>query len=82
MTRFILEGVTGGLVIVVLQDTCGGNTHTIVINRALNVIYACMETHEIQLNHGNLSKCCGPNREFELFYHTEEIRDNKVHTKN
>ena len=80
-TRFILEGVTEGLFIVVLQDTSGGNTHILGINRGLNVIYNFIETHEIQPNHGNLSKCCGTNREFELFCHAAEIRDDKVHAK-
>ena len=39
-----------------------------------------METHELQLNHENLS-CCGPNCVFERLYIAVELRDNKVHTK-
>ena len=81
VTGFTLEGITVGLFIMVLQDTSGGNTHAIGINRRLNVIYDCMETHEIQLNIENLSKYCGPNRDFDKFCHIAELRDNKVHAK-
>ena len=53
---FILEGVTEGIFVVVLEDNGDGKTHTIGINRELSVIYNCMETHELKLSHGNLSK--------------------------
>ena len=43
MIHLILEGVTEGLFIMVLQDT---STHTIGINRGFNVIYDCTENHE------------------------------------
>ena len=43
MTSFILEGVTEGLFIVVFEDKSGGKTHTIGINRGLNIIYDYME---------------------------------------
>ena len=56
MTSFILEVVTEGLFIVVLEDKRGENTHIIGINRGLNVVYDCMETHKLKINHGNLSK--------------------------
>ena len=76
VTGFILEGVIEGLFVVVLEDNGGGKTHTIGINRELNVIYDCMETHELKLNHGNLSKRCGPNREFVKFVYTAELKVN------
>ena len=59
VTGFILEGATECLFVVVLEDNGGGNTYTIRINRNLNVVYDCMETHELKLNHGHLSTCCG-----------------------
>ena len=63
VTSFILEGITEGIFIVVLGDKSGGETYTVGINRGLNVNHDCIETHELKLNHGNLSKCCGPNRD-------------------
>ena len=75
-TGFILEGITEGLFFVVLEDKGGGKTHTIGINRGLNIIYDCMETHELNLTHGNPSKCCGPNRESVKFFYTAELKNN------
>ena len=60
VTGFILEGVIRGLFVVVLEDNDGGKTHTIGINRELNVIYDCMEIHELKLNYGNLSNAVDP----------------------
>ena len=54
VTGFILECVTEGLFIVLLDDKSGGNTHIIGSNRGLNVIYDCIETYGRKLNHGNL----------------------------
>ena len=65
----------------VLEDNCGGISHTIMINKGLKIIYYCMETHEMQLNHEHLSKCCGPNRVFIKFYITAELTYNKVHAR-
>ena len=76
VTGFILEGIIEGLFFAVLEDNGGGKTHTIGINRRLNVIYDCMDTHELKLSHGSLSKCCGPNREFVKFVYTEELKVN------
>ena len=81
VTRFILEGVTEGSFIVVLEDKCGGNTHTIGINIGLNVIFDCIETHKLKLNHRNLSKCCAPKSDFVKFWYTAELKDNRVHAK-
>ena len=81
LTGYVLSGITEGLFIVVLEDYCGGNTHTIGINRGLNISYDCTKTHKIQLNLDNLSKWCGPNRVFNRLCHTAELRDNKIHEK-
>ena len=40
-----------------------------------------MEKHELEPNHENLSKCCGPNCLFERLYIEAELNDNKVHAK-
>ena len=50
LTGYILSGVTEGLFIMVLEDTSGGHSHTIRINRGFNVIYDFMKTHELYLN--------------------------------
>ena len=81
VTIFILGGVTEGLFIVVLEDKSDGSSYTIGINRELNVIYDCMEAHELKLNHGSLSKCCKLNRNCVKLRYTSEIKDNRVHTK-
>ena len=60
----------------VLEDNGGGKTHTVGINRELNVIYDCRDTHELKLNHGNISKYCGSNREFLKIFYTVELKDN------
>ena len=52
------------------------------INRGLDIIFDCMRINDLQLNHDNLSKCCGFNRLFERFCIIAELSDNKVHTKN
>ena len=67
VTGFILEGVTEGLFVVVLEDNGGGNTHTIGINRELNVICDCTETHELKLSTLTLT--------------TQELKDNRLHAK-
>ena len=75
-TGFILEGVTEDLFVVLLEDNGGGKNHTIGINRWLNIIYDYMETQELKLSHENISKCCGPNREFVKLFYTAELKDN------
>ena len=42
---YILPEITEGLFIVVLQDNCGGKSHTIGINIGSNIIYDYMETY-------------------------------------
>ena len=81
VTSFIFEVVTKGLFMVVLEDKIGGKIPTIGISRGLNVIYDCMEKHEMKLNHGNISKCCGPNHNFVIFCYTAELKDNRVHAE-
>ena len=80
VTGCILSCIAQGLFIVVLEDDCGGNTRMIRINRGLKIIYDCVETHEIQLNHDNLSKWCRPNCVFVRLCIKVELRDSKVHT--
>ena len=77
----IIFGITAGLLIVVLEDKCGGRSYTIGVNRGLNIIYEHMEKHELQLYHDNLSKYCGHNVVFERFVITAELKDNRVHAK-
>ena len=56
VTGYTLSGIPEGLIVVVLEDEYGVKSHTIGITRGFNVMYDCMETHEIQLNHEILSK--------------------------
>ena len=54
-TSYILSPTTEGLFGVILQDESGGRSHTVGINRELEIIYDCMETHELKLNNVNPS---------------------------
>ena len=40
---YIISSITEGLFIMVLEDTSGGHTHMIGINRGLKVTYDCMK---------------------------------------
>ena len=44
-TGYIISHITGSLFIAVLEDNCSGISHTIGINRGLNIIYDYMKTH-------------------------------------
>ena len=81
VTGCILSGITEGLFIVVLQDTSGGRSHTVGVNRGLKIIYDCMETHELKLNMQNLNKCCGITYKFNFIGLAAELKDNNVHAK-
>ena len=63
-TRYILSPTTKGLFVVVLQDKIGGRSHTVGIKSGLEIIYDCMETHELKLNTKNINTCCGLTKEF------------------
>ena len=79
VTGYMISGITDVFFIVLLQYISGGRSHIIGINRELIVIYDCIEKHELQLNHENLSKCCGPNCVFEIFYIEAEFSENRIH---
>ena len=64
-----------------LKYISGECYHTIVINSGLNVMYDCMETHELELNQQNLCKWCGPNFVFARLCIAVELSNNKVHEK-
>ena len=80
-TGYILSGINEGLFIVVLEKYCGRKALTIVLNRGLNVIYDCIETHEMQLNHKNSCKYCRVNNACVKLCTTAELINIKVHAK-
>ena len=66
---------------VVLRDKIGGRSHTVGINSGFEIMYYCMETHELKLNKQNLNKYRTQNCEFQFLCVAVELRDNKVHEK-
>ena len=81
VTGYSISIINEGLIIVVLENNCGGCIHTMVINKILNFSNDCMEEKELHLNHDNILKCYGFNRLFERCSIVVDLRYNKVHAK-
>ena len=65
----------------VIQDKSGRRSHTVGVNSGLEIIYVCMENHELKINTQNFNRYCGPTKGFNFIVVAAELKNNRVHAK-
>ena len=79
--RIHVGGGNDGILICVLKDEQGGQTHTVGMNLKLGLFYDCMEQYELVLIIDNLSSCCGDGKKFRSFSLHAELKQKPLKKK-
>ena len=69
-----MEKQKNSILVYVLQDILGQQTHAVGINLTLSLIYDCIEECAIDLNKHKLLRWCGDGRIFKEFRLVTELK--------
>ena len=74
ITEMVVEELQEGMFVAILQDKNGGSSHAVGVDASKKLIYDCLEERALPLNKGNLSICCGINKEFNRIKFVGQIK--------